>query len=261
MSKTILITGAGSGLGKLVAFGLAERGHRVIATTQIWPQVTALRDEVRERKLSIEVDKLDVTSEGDREFAARRDVDVLVSNAGIMEAGPIAELPVDLLRSMFEVNFFGSVALAQEFAAKMVQKRRGKIVFTSSVAGLVTVPYSAGYSATKHALEAVAEGLKTELAAFGIKVATVNPGFYGTGFNDRGLDAASHWYDPSRNFTPPEAFSAAAQVLAQQLDPQAMADLIVDVVLSDDTRFRNVLPPETEAFIKETQSGAWGAKS
>src|SRR5258708_6385424 len=240
MSKTILITGAGSGFGKLVAFGLAERGHRVIATAQIWPQVTELRNEVRDRKLSIEVDKLDVTSERDRKHAGRWAVDVFLSNAGTMEAGPIAELPLDLLRSMFEVNFFGSVALAQDFAAKMVQKGRGKIVFVSSMAGLVTVPYSAGYSATKHALEAVAEGLKAELAPFGVKVATVNPGFYGTGFNDRGVDAAMHWFDPSTNFTPAKTFSAAAEFLAQQLDPQAMADLIVDVVLSDDPRFRNV---------------------
>ncbi len=101
MTKTILITGAGTGFGKLAAFGLAQRGHRVIATTQIWPQVTALRDEVREHGLTIEVDKLDVTLERDRTRAANWDVDVFVSNAGTMEAGPIAELPLDLLRSMF----------------------------------------------------------------------------------------------------------------------------------------------------------------
>src|SRR5207237_169738 len=82
------------------------------------------------------------------------------------------------------------------------------------------------------ALEAVAEGLKTELAPFGIKVATVNPGFYGTGFNDRGVEAAAHWYDPTKNFTSQDAFSAAAGLLAHQLDPQAIADLIVEVALS-----------------------------
>ncbi len=260
MTKTILITGAGTGFGKLAAFGLAQRGHRVIATTQIWPQVTALRDEVREHGLTIEVDKLDVTLERDRTRAANWDVDVFVSNAGTMEAGPIAELPLDLLRSMFEVNFFGSVALAQEIAGRMVKRRQGKIVFTSSLAGLITVPYSAGYSASKHALEAVAEGLKTELAPFGIKVATVNPGFYGTGFNDRGVEAAAHWYDPAKNFTSPDAFSAAAGVLAHQADPQGIADLIVEVALSDDAHSRNVLPRETEDFIRRSQTDAWEAR-
>jgi short-subunit dehydrogenase len=261
MSKTILITGAGSGFGKIVAFELAQRGHRVIATTQIWPQVTELRSEAREKGLSLEVDKLDVTDARDRSCSARWDVDVLVSNAGTMEAGPVAELPLDLLRSMFEVNFFGSVALAQLFAAKMVAKRSGKIVFSSSLAGLLTVPYSAGYSASKHALEAFAEGLKTELSPFGIQIATVNPGFYATGFNDRGVDSASHWFDPKKNFTPMEAFASAAQILAQQADPRLMANTIVDVVLAEKPRFRNVLPKETEDLIKQVQHDTWEAKA
>ena len=261
MSHTILITGAGSGFGKLVAFDLAQRGHRVIATTHIWPQVTALRNEARERNITIEVDKLDVTSDRDRRNARRWDVDILVSNAAVMEAGPIAELPLDLLRAMFEVNFFGAIALVQQFAAGMASKRRGKIVLMSSLAGLVTVPYSAGYSATKHALEALAEGLKAELAPFGIRVATINPGFYGTGFNDRGVDSASHWFDPSTNFTPVEVFSSVAQLLANQAAPQEMADRIVEVILSEDALFRNVLPRETEAFIRQSESDAWTAKA
>lgn len=175
-TNTILITGAGSGFGRLAAFGLAQRGHRVIATTHIWPQVTELRNEARVRKLELDVDKLDVTSALDRKNALRWDIDGLISNAGTMEVGPIAEQPMELVRAMFDVNFFYSLELAQGFARKMVAKRSGKIVFTSSMGGLWTVPYGAGYCASKHALEAVAEGLKTELAPFGVKVATVNPG-------------------------------------------------------------------------------------
>jgi short-subunit dehydrogenase len=257
MAKTILITGAGSGFGKLAALELAKRGHRVVATTEVWPQVTALREEARELGLALEVDKLDVRSERDRSLVDRFDVDIFVNNAGIMEAGPIAELPIDLLRAMFDVNFFGSVALAQRVVPKMVAKREGKLVFISSVAGLVTIPYSAGYSASKHAIEALAEGLRIELAPFGIKVATVNPGFYATGFNDRGADSVMHWYDPSKNFTPPEAFSAVAEHLAHQLPPDALADLIVDVVLSEDPPARSVLPSEIEGFVKQAQTEAW----
>jgi hypothetical protein len=89
----------------------------------------------------------------------------------------------------------------------------------------------------------------------------VNPGFYGTGFNDRGVDAALQWFDPATNFTPAKTFSAAAEFLAQQLDPQAMADRIVDVVLSDDSHFRNVLPVEMADFIRQTQHDAWDAKA
>jgi len=167
MARTILITGAGTGFGKLAAFGLAQRGHRVLATTEAWPQVTALREEAKGKGIDLEVDKLDVTSERDRNLVDRWDLDVFISNAAIMEAGPIAELPLDLLRSMFEVNFFSSVALAQKIAAKMVKKGGGRMVFVSSVAGLVTIPYSAGYSATKHAVESLAEGLRVELCRSG----------------------------------------------------------------------------------------------
>src|SRR5438876_11111111 len=128
MSKTILITGAGSGFGKLAAFGLAERGHRVIATTEIWPQVTALREEAKARNIVVEVDKMDVTSERDRGLVDRWDIDVFINNAGMMEAGPIAELPMDLLRNMFDVNFFGSVAVAEQAPAEMCKKHSGKLI-------------------------------------------------------------------------------------------------------------------------------------
>src|SRR5260370_17425563 len=120
-----------------------------------------------------------------------------------MEAGLLAEQPFERLRSMFEINVFSSIALAQGFVPAMVAKRRGKIVFLSSMAGLWTVPYASGYSASKHALEAVAEALKAELAPFGIKIATVNPGVYGTGLYDRGAATISPWYHPTNNLHPP----------------------------------------------------------
>ena len=161
---------------------------------------------------------------------------------------------------MFEVNFFAPIELVQGFARQFVEKRRGRIVFVSSVAGLMTAPHHAGYCATKHALEAVAEALKVELEPFGVKVATTNPGAYATGFNDRGADSM-RWYDPAKNFTRPESLAGAARVLTHQLDPQSMADVIVDVVLLDRPRFRNVHPKEAEDLVKQIQQDAWVAMS
>lgn len=263
-SKTILITGASSGFGKLVAFDLAQKGHNVIATAQTWPQVTELKNEAKAKgSTRLEVDKLDVTNSRDRDNAIKKwDIDILVSNAGVMEAGPIAEQPIELIRSMFDVIVFDALELVQGFVKKMVvAKKAGKIVFTSSMGGLWTVPYGAAYCSSKHALEAIAEGLKTELAPFGIKIATVNPGIFNTGFNDRGADSITHWYDPKMNFTPPETIAGLAQMLENQLDPRSMADVIVDVVLSDNPKFRNVHPKETEDMIKQIQKDAWAALS
>lgn len=124
-----------------------------------------------------------------------------------------------------------------------------------------TFPYVAAYCASKHALEAIAEGLKTELAPFNIKIATCNPGVFGTGFNDRGVDSIRHWYDPKENFTPESAFAGAEESLAHQLDPQSMADVIVNVTLDDHSNFRNLHPKETEDFVKQLQTEAWSAKS
>jgi short-subunit dehydrogenase len=148
----------------------------------------------------------------------------------------------------------------QGFAKQFVRKRSGKIVFVSSMGGLWTVPYGAGYCASKHALEAVAEGLKVELAPFGIKVATANPGIFRTGFNDRGADSM-RWYDPARNFTAPESLAGVTQLLANQLDPQSMADVIVEVTLADAPKFRNVYPKDVEEHIKRVQADAWTAMS
>ncbi|REC49980.1 SDR family oxidoreductase [Chryseobacterium pennipullorum] len=262
MSKTILITGAASGFGKIAAFDLAKKGHKVIATAQVYPQVSDLIREAKEQNIELTADKLDVTNSRDIAYILKKyDIDILISNAGIMEGGPIAEQPVDLIRSMFDVNVFGALELAQGFIKKIVGKKAGKIVFTSSMGGLWTVPYVAAYCASKHALESIAEGLKTELAPFNIKIATCNPGVFGTGFNDRGVDSIFRWYDPNVNFTPESSFDGAAESLAHQLDPKSMADVIVDVALDDHSNFRNVHPKETEDFVKQLQADAWTAKS
>lgn len=263
MKKTILITGAGHGFAKSVAFILAESGHNVIATAEIWPQVTELKAEAKEKNLTnLIIEKLDVTNQRERTHLQNKyDIDILFSNAGLMEAGPIGEQPLDLIRTMFDINVFSALEFAQGFIKKMVARKSGKIVFTSSMGGLLTVPYASAYCATKHALEAIAEGLRTELAPFNIKIATVNPGAFDTGFNDRGMDSIKYWYDPKTNFTSETIFAGFEEMLSQQFDPQIMVNVIVDVILSDNPNFRNVCPQPVEDYIKQLQVDAWTAKS
>jgi short-subunit dehydrogenase len=230
LKKSILFTGAASGFGKLAALELARRGHSVIASAQIWPQVSQLRDEARHLGIEIKVEKLDVRSEIDRKHAWSWEVDILINNAGICEGGPISEQPMRLIRDNFETNVFGNLELTQGFVRKMVEKRSGKVIFTSSMGGLATFPLGGTYCATKHALEAIAEAMKIELAPFGIRVATLNPGAFDTGFNDRGVEAMRSWYDARVNFTPEETFRVTYDMLANQLDPQIMAEAIVQIV-------------------------------
>lgn len=122
MSKTIFITGAGSGLARGASLGLAKKGHKIIATTELTSQKTDLLREAREQDLDIEVFKLDITNERDREQIRKYDFDVFVANAALNEGGPLSEVPVDRFRALFEVNVFATLETAQIAAQKFVKK-------------------------------------------------------------------------------------------------------------------------------------------
>jgi NAD(P)-dependent dehydrogenase (short-subunit alcohol dehydrogenase family) len=175
MPKTILVTGAGSGFGESAAIGMAKNGHAVIATVQVSSQVTPLREKAKAMGLSnLRVERLDLTDPYDVAQAQTFDVDVLWNNAGMGEAGPVFEIPVELVRHNYEVNVFLPLQLTQRFVRKWIdaKKKKAKIVFTSSMGGLFTPANWGVYVSTKHALESVAEALKQELQPYGIKVQT-----------------------------------------------------------------------------------------
>ncbi|HEY2656110.1 MAG TPA: SDR family oxidoreductase [Solirubrobacteraceae bacterium] len=259
--KKILITGAGSGLGRGTAIGLADAGHDVIATTQIWPQVTELRRHVAELGLQdrLAVDKLDVLDPRDIKAVATWDFDTFVSNAGIGEGGPMAEIPVELVRRTFETNVFSNLELTQHVIRKFIDTgTAGRIVIVSSVGGLLTAYGVGAYCASKHALEAIAASLRDELAPIGITVQTINPGPYDTGFNDRIADTTYRWHDDAVNSTREADIKATfAEVLNGQFDPQEMIDEMVAVIGADDGKYRNVWPPSIEDLVKQVEESAW----
>jgi NAD(P)-dependent dehydrogenase (short-subunit alcohol dehydrogenase family) len=263
MSKTILITGAGSGFGEAAALGLARRGHTVIATAQISPQVAALRRKAAELDLNrLRVEKLDLFDRYDVALAQTWDVDVLWNNAGLGESGPVSEIPVDLVRHNYEVNVFKPLELTQGFIQKWVAARKkAKIVFTSSMGGLFTPAGWGVYVSTKHALESIAEAMQQEMAPFGIKVQTINPGAYLTGYNETMADTAFRWLDDGRNFTKREALRKTFDDLLAQpsghLDPQEMIDRMIEIVPADTGKFRNVCPQFVEDMLKKSQAEAW----
>jgi NAD(P)-dependent dehydrogenase (short-subunit alcohol dehydrogenase family) len=263
MTKTILITGAGSGLGEGVALGLARQGYEVIAGAQIWPQVTRLKEAADAEGLTnLRVKKLDLLDSYDVKVAHGWDIDILFNNAGIGEGGPVSEIPLDLVRNNFESNVFAPLALTQGFVRRWIaEKRRAKIVFTSSVVGLITPPVAGAYSATKHALEAIAEALASELQSFGIQVQVINPGAYLTGFNERLAETAFRWLDDDLNFTKREQLHSSFTQLfgsdQMRLDPVEAIARMVEIVPSSTGRFRNVVPIEAETMLKKQQQDLW----
>jgi NAD(P)-dependent dehydrogenase (short-subunit alcohol dehydrogenase family) len=265
MSRTILITGAGSGFGEGAALGLARKGHKVIAGVQNGPQVTQLRARGQMEGLDgLRVEKLDLLDPYDLAQAHRWEIDVLLNNAGIGEGGPVAEIPLQLVRSNFETNVFAPLALTQGFIRQWVEARRpGKIVFTSSVAGIVAREGTGTYAATKHAIEAIATVLAKELRPFGIKVQTINPGPHLTGFNERMAEAAFRWLEDDVNFTPREElramFDRRLGSEAMHADPVEVIDQMVRIVPSMEGRFRNVVPADAAKALKAQQAQDWDA--
>ncbi|MET1056693.1 MAG: SDR family oxidoreductase [Pedobacter sp.] len=263
-SKTILITGAGSGFGEGVAIGLAQLGHKVIAGVQIFPQVTPLRQKAIELGIqdNLQVEKLDILDPYDVKFALTWDIDVFFSNAGIGEAGPVFEIPMDLVRRNFETNVFAPLNLVQKFINKWIDAgKKGKVVFTSSMGGLFTPAGFGIYVSTKHALEAIAEALHQEVKSYGIQIQTVNPGPYHTGYNETMAEEPLRWMDDAVNYTKKAdlkaTFDAMLSVPEGRLDPKEMIDAMINIVPSETGKFRNVVPKAIEDMLKENQKNAW----
>jgi NAD(P)-dependent dehydrogenase (short-subunit alcohol dehydrogenase family) len=259
--KSILITGAGSGLGKGTALGLAKAGHRVFATAHIWAQVTDLQRQAKALGLDdrLVVDKLDVLDDRDIKSALRWPFDTFVSNAAIGESGPISEIPVDLVRRTFETNVFANLAIAQHVVRKFLDaKTPGRIVFVSSMGGLLTAYGLGAYCASKHALEGIAAAMRDELSTTGITIQTINPGPYDTGFNDRMADTTYHWHDDASHLTRESDIRANfAAIMKGQFDPKEMIDKMIEVIGAGDGSYRNVWPPSIETLIKQVQDRAW----
>jgi NAD(P)-dependent dehydrogenase (short-subunit alcohol dehydrogenase family) len=240
MALTVLITGAGSGFGRGAALALAARGHHVIATTETEAQAEALRSEAP----GLEVVKLDITT-SDVSLAADRDLDVVINNAGAGQTGPLADVPMDRVRHLFEVNVFGTLAMTQAVLPKMVARGKGRIIIVSSIAGVVAGPAFGPYSMTKHALEALGKTLRAELADQGVDVTLLNPGPYDTGFNDRMAASMWEWFgEGSVAAASTPLFQLMGQFVTEgQLDPQEVVDVMVELVEADTTKENNFVPP------------------
>lgn len=183
----VLITGASSGIGAVVALFLADRGYKVWGTTRDLAKVNSFPEELREKVTFVAMDVTDQDSvrRGVAEFLRQAGgIDILINNAGYGVFGPLEEFPVERVEALFAVNYFGVLRVLQEVIPVMREQRNGLIINITSLAGTFVIPFQVHYSATKYALEALTEGLRQELKPFGVKVTAVAPGDIKTRFND-----------------------------------------------------------------------------
>lgn len=255
-AKTILVTGAGSGIGRDAAYALAARGHRVIATTFSEAQADALRDTCRSRAPSMEVLKLDITSANDRRLILEQPLDVLINNAGVSESGSLAEVDVNRIRQAFEVNVFATLELTQLALRGMIARRRGTVLFVSSIAGRIPMPFLMPYSMTKFALSAAGAGLRAELDQLrcNVHVALIEPGAIHTGFNQAMTERKYAWMDENSYF-----HAQAAQMQAREkrtfafLEARDTRSIVAQIVRASEARrprLRYVAPWAQGAMVR-----------
>lgn len=251
MTRTWFITGCSAGFGQALAQAALGAGDNVVATARRPETLDPLVGQAPERAMAL---ALDVTDQNqiDAAVAATADrfggVDVLVNNAGFASVGAVEEIETDALRDLFDVMFFGSVALVQAVLPGMRERRRGSIVQMSSMGGQVAMPGFGAYCAGKFALEGLSDALAAEVAPHGISVLIVEPGAFATSFGASRAQVSpdSGNYDQTVG---PQRVAVKGMDGSQPGDPAKAAAAILDALRAPSPPLRLALGPDAVEYI------------
>lgn len=217
----VLVTGASQGIGRALAVAAARRGCKVLASARSQPLLDELAREVRAAGGTIETVVADITAAADRQAmvdAATQKfggLDVLINNAGIGATGHFMDSQPEVLRQIFETNFFALAEVTRAFLPLLKQGTTPAIVNISSVVGRRALPARSLYSSSKFAVAGFSEAIRAELAKDGIDVVVVNPGLTQTNFSQNMLEAkAKISLDHKRGMTSEEVAEATLNAAA-----------------------------------------------
>jgi len=192
MKKRIFITGASSGLGKAAAKLFASKGWNVVATMRKPENETELNELDNIKLLPLDVtDNAQIKSTAEKAISTGA-IDVVFNNAGYDLAGPFEGATDDQIVRQLNTNLLGVMRVTKAFIPHFRERKSGLFINTTSIGGLITLPFNSVYHATKWGLEGWSESLAFELGPFGIGVKTVSPGGIATDFAGRSLDLTSH---------------------------------------------------------------------
>ncbi|MBH2004417.1 MAG: SDR family NAD(P)-dependent oxidoreductase [Sphingobacteriia bacterium] len=237
MSKTILITGASRGFGKLWAEAFLKRGDKVIATARNTDSLNDLVEQFGENVLAIQLDVnnredcFNVVKQANEHFGK---IDVLINNAGYGLFGAVEETSEQEARDQMETNFFGTLWMTQAVLPIMREQQRGHIIQVSSYLGLVTLPVLGIYNASKFAVEGLSETLATEVKHLGINISLIEPNGYATDW----AGASAIQTQPIETYNPvKEAFQkgAAPDIFGK---PEATVEAVIKLVDSPNPPLR-----------------------
>lgn len=182
--QIIIITGTASGFGKAAAEKLVANGH-IVYGGDINTEGNKYLNDIGGHALQMDVtDNVQVRAGIERIISEQGRIDVLINNAGYGEFATIENINIDDLKHQFDVNVFGYARLQQAVLPIMRKQRAGRVIIVSSVIGKFSLPMLGWYSSTKHAVEAMADALRQEVAQFNIEVVKIQPGAANTGFGE-----------------------------------------------------------------------------
>jgi NAD(P)-dependent dehydrogenase (short-subunit alcohol dehydrogenase family) len=252
--RTVLVTGASSGIGRATALALAAAGYEVLAAGRDEAALATLAQQARIHARLLDVDSdisvRDAMQRVDR-LTSGRGLDVLINNAGFAVPGPIESVPIERLQAGFQTNVIGLVRMCQAVLPAMRLRGSGCIVNVSSIVGRISFPFEGAYTATKHAVEALSDALRFELQPFGVRVLVVQPGAIRSAFQERGdqelaasLPAESPYRIPLSGF-----LAQRAKAFKNAPDGGVVAQAIVRELARPSSRARIVVPRQANAML------------
>ena len=259
-SPAILITGATDGLGRAMAVFLAANGYRIFAAGRNAEKRASLDRLALERNLQLETLDMDVSDDVSVSHGVGRvleragRIDVLINNAGIAYVAVLEEIRLDDLRRQYETNVFGVLRVTQAVLPSMRERRSGRILNVSSIAGKIALPLMGPYASSKHALEGLSDSLRLELAPFGVRVVLIEPGFIPTNMSNTALDLSAA-YAAKAEKSPYAAIyrgfrdSWKKSSSASRTTPEDCARVILRAILDTPPRARYTVTPRARVGV------------
>jgi len=234
--KTVLITGASSGFGLMLANSLQKKGFNVIGTSRNPERYAGM---VTFKLLRLDIDDDDSIQSFTKElFQHTQQLDVLVNNAGYMVTGIAEETSVELGREQFETNFWGTVKVTNALLPFFRAQKHGQIISVSSIVGLIGPPNLSYYTASKHAVQGYFKSLRFELDQFNIKVSMVEPVWFKTNLGSNSVSAKKgdiRDYDSYRK----QVNAATQKGMDEAEEPDAVVNTISKLINTKEPKFSN----------------------
>ncbi|MEJ6511701.1 MAG: SDR family NAD(P)-dependent oxidoreductase [Actinomycetota bacterium] len=261
-ARTALVTGSSSGIGRATALELDRLGFTVYAGVRRQSDAEELKANASPRltPLILDVTKPDQIAAANEQLTRlhrAQGIDALVNVAGVADFGPIETLSIERLRQIFDVNFFGAVAITQSMIP-LLRKSRGRILNVGSVGAHTTIPFGFTICSSKHALESLTSGLRSELKPWGIDVIAVDPSSIATHAADQMLEQANTlindtFTEADRDHYETNLLSMASSMRKQELSgmpPEGVATVIARALTARRPKSRYPVGPHARMLVR-----------